>query len=168
MRKKTARAKQCRELDIYWGSVTAIILDKVFLSLSSSKWPLPTLVSYLIYVLPFVIIYLQVISPQRIASSGLSLLKLHVMKTCSPFLRISSGLSHISLFPKLWSLGFGEEGRGKGVWGSAFCLYKPPISHSVSLPVILLYDEVIIDTGLKSTLISSDKRGHKRANDNYY
>lgn len=128
MRKKTARARQCRELDTYWGSVTEITLDKVFLSLSILKWPLPTLVSYLIYVLPFVIMYLQVISPQGMASSGLSLLKLHVMKTCSPFLRISSGLSHIWLFPKFWSLGIGEEGRGKGVWGPAFCLYEPPFS----------------------------------------
>lgn len=28
--------------------------------------------------------------------------------------------------------------------------------------------KVIIDTGLKSPLISSDKRGFKRAEDNYY
>ena len=72
-------------------------------------------------------------------STPRSPLKLHVVKTCLPFLRISSESKPDMTRPWVLKSGSRWRRKGKGIWDS-FCLCQHPESRSALLPVILLYD----------------------------
>lgn len=70
-----------------------------------------------------------------------SSLELHIMKTGSLSLDLLRAEARPQSPPRVLKSGRQDRGKGKGIWGSAFCLCQPPVSHSASLAVILLYDE---------------------------